>query len=122
MHNASVHRHICALQIGAGTSRLAKLIYLVHSACPSISFTILSPPDVSRHISTSLPAGTGLAQVICGLLSYLVVENLQLTIQLASLASAFVIMMLAWSAPGRMMQLNGTDSADAGVDKTPVNS
>src|SRR5229473_394732 len=94
----------------------------MHSACPSISFTILSPPDVSRHISTSLPAGTGLAQVICGLLSYLVVENLQVTIQLASLASGFVIMMLASSAPGRMMQLNGTDSADAGVDKTPVNS
>jgi hypothetical protein len=69
-----------------------------------------------------LPAGTGLAQVICGLLSYLVVENLQVTIQLASLASAFVIMMLAWFAPGRMMQLNGTDSADAGVDKTSVNS
>ena len=44
-----------------------------HSACPSVSFTILSPPEVSRHISTSLPAGTGLAQVICGLLSYLVV-------------------------------------------------
>ena len=35
-------------------------IHFVHSACPSVSFTILSPPEVSRHISTSLPAGTGL--------------------------------------------------------------
>jgi len=31
-------------------------------------------------------------------------------------------MMLAWSAPGRMMQANGTDSANAGVDKTPFKS
>ena len=122
MHNASVHRHICALQIGAGTLRLAKLIYLVHSACPSVSFTILSPPDDSRHISTSLPAGTGLAQVICGLLSYLVVENLQVTMQEASPASEFVIMMLASSLPGKITQLNGTDSADAGVSCAPARS
>ncbi len=80
-----------------------------------MSFTILSPPEVSRHISTSLPAGIGLAQVICGLLSYLVVENLQVTIQEASLASEFVIRMLATSWPGKMTQLNGTDSAEAGV-------
>ena len=85
----------------------------MHSACPSVSFTILFPPEVSRHISTSLPAGTGLAQVICGLLSYLVVENLQVTIQEASLASEFVIRMLAASSPGKIMQLNGTDSTDA---------
>src|ERR1700738_1361018 len=91
-------------------------------AGPSLSSTSLSPPSGSRHISTSLLAGTGLAQVICGLLSYLVVENLQVTIQLASRSSEFVIMMLAWSAPGRMTQANGTDSANAGVDKTPFNS
>src|SRR5258708_37064083 len=89
--------------------------YLVHSACPSVSFTILSPPDDSRHISTSLPAGIGLAQVICGLLSYLVVENLQVTMQEASPASEFVLMVLASSLPGTMTQLNGTASADAGV-------
>src|SRR5712691_264515 len=80
------------------------LIYLVHSACPSVTFTILLPPEVSRHICTSLPAGTGLAQVICGLLSYLVVENLQVTIQEASLGSEFVIMMLAKALPGKMRQ------------------
>ena len=74
------------------------------------------------HISTSLPAGTGLAQVICGLLSYLVVENLQVTMQEASLASEFVIMMLANSLPGKMMQLKGTDSADAGVICAPATS
>src|SRR5712675_502644 len=122
MHNASVHRHICALQIGAGTSRLAKLIYLVHSACPSISFTILSPPDDSRHISTSLPAGTGLAQVICGLLSYLVVENLQVTMQEASPSSEFVMLMLAISSPAKMTQPNGAVSADAGAGTRPVSS
>ena len=85
----------------------------LQSACPSVNLTSLSPPEVSRHISTSLPAGIGLAQVICGLLSYLVVENLQVTIQDASLASEFVIMILATSSPGKMTQLNGTDSADA---------
>src|SRR6202171_1516431 len=95
------------------SSSVSASIYFVHSACPSVSFTILSPPEGSRHISTSLPAGTGLAQVICGLLSYLVVENLQVTMQEASLASEFVIMMLARSLPGKMTQLNGTDSADA---------
>jgi hypothetical protein len=63
-----------------------------------------------------------LAQVICGLLSYLVVENLQLTMQEASLASEFVIMMLASSLPGKMTQLNGTDSADAGVICIPARS
>jgi len=94
----------------------------VHSAYPSISFTILSPPDVSRHISTSLPAGTGLEQVICGLLPYLVVENLQLTMQDASLLNEFVIMTLATSAPGKMTQLKGTGSADAGADSKPVTS
>src|SRR3984893_6659448 len=100
-------------------SSVSASIYLAHSACPSVSVTILSPPEGSRHISTSLPAGTGLAQVICGLLSYLVVENLQVTIQEASLGSEFVIMMLAKSSPGKMMQLNGTDSASAGVDSRP---
>src|ERR1700682_758831 len=104
------------------SSSVSASIYLAHSACPSVSVTILSPPEGSRHISTSLPAGTGLAQVICGLLSYLVVENLQVTIQKASLASEFVIMMLARSLPGKMTQLNGTDSADAGVDRRPLNS
>jgi hypothetical protein len=97
-------------------------LYRVHSACPSVSFTILSPPDVNRHISTSLPAGTGLAQVICGLLSYLVVENLQVTIQEASRSSEFVIRMLAISSPGKMVQLNGTNSADAGVDSRPLSN
>src|SRR5260370_3060176 len=29
----------------------------VHSACPAVSFTNLSPPDVSLHISASLSAG-----------------------------------------------------------------
>jgi hypothetical protein len=52
----------------------------------------------------------------------LVVENLQVTIQKASLASEFVITMLARSLPGKMTQLNGTDSADAGVDRRPLNS
>src|SRR5882724_2377742 len=36
---------------------------LAQSALAASNFTYLSPPDVSRHISTSLPAGTGLAQV-----------------------------------------------------------
>src|ERR1700688_2279317 len=94
----------------------------VHSARPSVSFTILSPPEVNRHISTSLPAGTGLAQVICGLLSRLVVENLQVTMQEASRASEFVIRMLATSSPGKIMQLNGTDSADTGVICTATRS
>jgi hypothetical protein len=80
----------------------------------------LSAPEVSRHISTSLPAGTGLTQVICGLLSYLVVENLQVTMQDALLLSEFVIVTLATSAPGKMTQLNGTDSAAAGVDSKPA--
>src|ERR1700682_2973296 len=101
------------------SSSVSASIYLAHSACPSVSVTILSPPAGRRHISTSLPAGTGLAQVICGLLSYLVVENLQVTIQDASLASELVIAMLAISAPGKIVQLNGTDSADAGVDRRP---
>jgi hypothetical protein len=92
----------------------------VQSADPSISFTILSPPEVSRHISTSLPAGTGLTQVICGLLSYLVVENLQVTMQDALLFSEFVIMTLATSAPGKITQLNGTASANAGVGSNPA--
>jgi hypothetical protein len=105
-----------------GLFSLSIRIYLVHSAYPSISFTILSPPEVSRHISTSLPAGTGLAQVICGLLKNLVVENLQLTMQDASLFNEFVIMTLATSAPGKMTQLNGTGSADAGADSKPVAS
>ena len=39
--------------------------------------------------------------------------------QEASLASEFVIRMLATSCPGKIMQLNGTDSADAGVGKRP---
>jgi hypothetical protein len=60
--------------------------------------------------------------MICGLLSYLVVENLQLTIQEASLASEFVIRMLATSSPGKTMHLNGTDSADAGAICTPARS
>jgi hypothetical protein len=97
-------------------------IYLLHSAYPSISFTILSPPEVSRHISTSFPAGIGLAQVICGLLPYLVVENLQLTMQDALLFNEFVMLMLATSAPGKMTQLKGTGSADAGADNKPVTS
>jgi len=58
--------------------------------------------------------------VICGLLSYLVVENLQVTMQEASPASEFVIMMLASSLPGKITQLNGTDSADAGVICAPA--
>jgi hypothetical protein len=94
----------------------------MQSAYPSISFTILSPPEVSRHISTSLPAGTGLAQVICGLLPNLVVENLQVTMQEALLFNEFVIMTLATSSPGRMTQLNGTGSADAGADSKPATS
>ena len=84
------------------------------SALPSATFVNLSPPDVSRHISTSLPAGTALAQVICGLLSYLVVANLHVAMQDASLASEFVIKMLANSSPGKIMQLTGTESAAAG--------
>jgi hypothetical protein len=56
------------------------------------------------------------------LLSYLVVENLQVTIQEASLVSEFVTMMLANSSPGKMTQLNGTDSADAGVICVPARS
>src|SRR3982075_4720644 len=99
------------------SSSVPASIYLAHSAFPSVSVTILSPPEVSRHISTSLPAGTGLAQVICGLLSYLVVWNLQVTMQDASALSEFVIRMLAISCPGKIMQLNGIDSADAGVDR-----
>ena len=54
--------------------------------------------------------------------SYLVVENLQVTIQDASLASEFVIMILASASPGKMTQLNGTDSADAGVICRPTSS
>jgi len=61
-----------------------------------------------------------LTQVICGLLSYLVVENLQVTMQDALLFNEFVIMTLATSAPGKMTQLNGTDSAAAGVDSKAV--
>jgi hypothetical protein len=95
---------------------LAAQVYLVQSAYPSVSFTILSPPEVKRHISTSLPAGTGLAQMICGLLKNLVVENLQETMHEASLLSEFVIITLATSAPGRMMQLKGTGSAEAGAE------
>jgi hypothetical protein len=91
--------------------------HFVHAACPSVSFNILSPPEGKRHISTSLPAGTDLAQVICGLLSYFVVENLQVTIQDASRANEFVNRMLAVSSPGKMMQLKGTDSASAGLDR-----
>jgi hypothetical protein len=97
-------------------------IYFVQSAYPSVSFTILSPPEVSRHISTSLPAGTGLAQMICGLLSYLVVENRQVTMHDALLFNEFVILMLATSAPGKITQLNGTVSANAGVDSNPATS
>jgi hypothetical protein len=52
-----------------------------------------------------------LAQVICGLLSYLVVENLHVTMHDASLASEFVIEMLAISSPGKMAHWNGTTSA-----------
>jgi hypothetical protein len=52
----------------------------------------------------------------------LVVENLQVTIQEASLASEFVIRMLAASSPGKIMQLNGTDSADAGVGTRSINN
>jgi hypothetical protein len=63
-----------------------------------------------------------LAQVICGLLSYLVVENLQVTMQEASLGSEFVIMMLANSSPGKMMQLNGTDAANTGAGDTAMRS
>src|ERR1700730_15555796 len=103
-------------------SSVSASIYLAHSACPSVSVTILSPPEGSRHISTSLPAGTGLAQVICGLLSYLVVENLHVTIQEASLGSEFVIMMLAASSPGKIMQSNGTDAADTGAGDTAMRS
>jgi hypothetical protein len=98
---------------GDAVESLPNSIYLVHSARPSVSFTILSPPEDSRHISTSLPAGIGLAQVISGLLWYLVVENLQVTMQEASPASEFVIMMLANSLPGKITQLKGTDSAEA---------
>ena len=58
--------------------------------------------------------------MICGLLSYLVVENLQVTMQDALLLNEFVIMTLATSAPGKMTQLNGTDSAAAGVDSKPA--
>jgi hypothetical protein len=61
-----------------------------------------------------------LTQVICGLLSYLVVENLQVTMQDALLFNEFVIMTLATSAPGKMTHLNGTVSAAAGVDSRPV--
>src|SRR6185295_19500081 len=61
--------------------------------------------------STSLPAGTALAQVIWGLLSYLVVANLHVTMQDASPASEFVIRTLAISSPGRMAHSNGTASA-----------
>jgi hypothetical protein len=38
----------------------------------------------------------------------------------ALLFNEFVTMMLASSAPGKMTQLNGTVSADAGVDSKPV--
>jgi hypothetical protein len=38
----------------------------------------------------------------------------------ALLFNEFVIMTLATSAPGRMTQLNGTDSAAAGVDIRPA--
>jgi hypothetical protein len=82
----------------------------------------LVAPAGSRHISTSLPAGTGLAQVICGLLPNLVVVNLQLTMQDALLLSEFVIMTLAISAPGKMMHSNGTGSADAGAGSKLVTS
>jgi hypothetical protein len=93
---------------------------LVQSAFPAISFTILSPPEVTRHISTSLPAGTGLEQVICGLLLNLVVENLQVTMQDALLFNEFVNITLATSAPGKMTQLKGTDSAAARPEEIPV--
>jgi hypothetical protein len=38
----------------------------------------------------------------------------------ALLFNEFVIMTLATSAPGKMTQLNGTDSAAAGVDSKPA--
>jgi hypothetical protein len=42
--------------------------------------------------------------------------------QEASPASEFVIMMLASSLPGKITQLNGTDSANAGVICAPARS
>jgi hypothetical protein len=42
--------------------------------------------------------------------------------QVASPSSPFVVRMLAISAPGRMTQLNGTGSADAGDANSPVNN
>jgi hypothetical protein len=38
----------------------------------------------------------------------------------ALLFNEFVIMTLATSAPGKITQLNGTDSADAGLDSNPA--
>jgi hypothetical protein len=93
--------------------------HLVHSAAPAISCTILSPPEVRRHISTSLPAGTGLAQLICGLLLKRVVENRQVTMQEALPFNGLVITMLATSSPGRIVHLKGTDSAAAGAESNP---
>ena len=61
-----------------------------------------------------------MAQVICGLLLKRVVENLQDTMHEALRLSELVIMMLATSAPGRMMHLKGTDSAPAGPDRKPL--
>jgi hypothetical protein len=40
----------------------------------------------------------------------------------ASRVSEFVNLMLASSAPGKMTQSKGTDSADAGVASNPVSS
>jgi hypothetical protein len=60
--------------------------------------------------------------MICGLLANLVVENRHVTMQDALLFNEFVIMTLATSSPGKMMQLNGTISAIAGVDIKPVTS
>src|SRR5882757_8655042 len=95
---------------------------LKQSARPSISLTNLSPPEVSRHISTSLPDGTALAQVICGLLSFRVVANLHVTMQEASLVSEFVITTLVSSSSGRIVQANGTSSAVAGSIGPQVNA
>jgi hypothetical protein len=54
-------------QAGLFSFRTSLIIqYLAQSARLSVTFSGLSPPEVSRHISTSLPDGTGLA-TLCGI-------------------------------------------------------
>jgi hypothetical protein len=53
-------------QAGLFSFSTSLIPYVAQSARPSVTFSSLSPPEVSRHISTSLPDGTGLV-ALCGI-------------------------------------------------------